>query len=227
MGLDGVELVMAAEEAFGVTLTESETWEVKTARMLGDLIFSKLQSTDQSVCQSQRAFHLLRKAFMRHFNLPRSAVTLDMPFKKLIRRSQEKEIWVDLKRAVYARSWPECERPLWLRWTLVLLTLATPFAVWRYLHRALGADVAALIGLVAMLAIGMVAARATRRFKTRIPAGITRVRDIIPFAVTSDQVKWTRDQVSDVVQKLVIEQLGIPEAKYREDADFIKDLGMN
>lgn len=51
MGLDGVELVMAAEEAFGVTLTAGDVEQMTIPRMLGDLIFSKLQSTDQSVCQ--------------------------------------------------------------------------------------------------------------------------------------------------------------------------------
>lgn len=78
MGLDGVELVMKLEEAFRVELKGDEAIQTVTPRMVGDLIFSKLQSTDQRVCQSQRAFYLLRKAFVRHFGLWRAAVTPDV-----------------------------------------------------------------------------------------------------------------------------------------------------
>lgn len=84
MGLDGIELVMALEEAFGVELTDAEVERTVTPRKIGDLIFSKLQSTDQRICQSQRAFYLLRKTFMRQFGLPRANITPDMSFRSLI-----------------------------------------------------------------------------------------------------------------------------------------------
>jgi len=45
--------------------------------------------------------------------------------------------------------------------------------------------------------------------------------------ITSDRVKWTRDQVSKVVKAIVMEQLGVSEAKYTEDSHFINDFGMD
>lgn len=46
MGLDGVEMVMAFENYFGVELENKQCANATTPRLLGDLIFSKLQATD-------------------------------------------------------------------------------------------------------------------------------------------------------------------------------------
>ncbi len=52
MGLDLVELVMAIEEAFGVSLSDSECAKAVTPRLLGDLVFAKLQTVEEGVCLS-------------------------------------------------------------------------------------------------------------------------------------------------------------------------------
>jgi hypothetical protein len=87
MGLDGVELVMEFEEAFGVELKDEEVTEIRTPRMVIDLIFSKLKATDERICQSQPAFYILRKVFMNVLGLDRKSITPDMQFRSLIPRS--------------------------------------------------------------------------------------------------------------------------------------------
>jgi hypothetical protein len=62
---------------------------------------------------------------------------------------------------------------------------------------------------------------------TQIPRGIKTIRDLVPYAVTSEQIKWTRDQVSELVKKIVLEQLNLSEADYREDAHFVDDFGLD
>ena len=50
----------------------------------------------------------------------------------------------------------------------------------------------------------------------------------IPFdAETADQVTWTRDQIASEVKFLVMAQLGIKEADYWEEAEFVRDLGVD
>ena len=93
MGLQGVELVTDLEEAFGIELKDDEVVESLTPRMIGDVIFTKLKATDEHICQSQRAFYILRKAFLNMFNLERKSIKPDTRFRDLIGRSQEKEIW--------------------------------------------------------------------------------------------------------------------------------------
>ena len=61
MGLDGVELVMAIEEGFGVTIADAEAEGCVTPAAMIDLVFHKLRASDERVCVSQRAFHLVRR----------------------------------------------------------------------------------------------------------------------------------------------------------------------
>ena len=56
MGLDGVELIMASEEGFGVTITDAEAEACATPAAVIDLVYGKLRASDQRVCVSQRGF---------------------------------------------------------------------------------------------------------------------------------------------------------------------------
>ena len=54
---------------------------------------------------------------------------------------------------------------------------------------------------------------------------VRRVRDSIPYALTSNRFYWTREQVARRVKHVVVDQLGLKDGEYFEDADFIDDLG--
>jgi hypothetical protein len=81
-------------------------------------------------------------------------------------------------------------------------------------------------GLVAIIC-AVVADRATRRFGQSIPSAQSRIRDLVPYAMTSEFILWHRDHVAALVRKLVIEQLGLKKEEYRENAEFVKDFGMD
>lgn len=183
-----------------------------------DLIFSKLQSSGDRVRVSQRAFYVLRKELIRTLGVDRQNVTLDTDLRSFIKGRSEQEVWNDLKDAIRARRWPELVRPKWLVglvWLLSLGSFCGPFFMVHWM-------MAAALGLT----IAFVCIWTTRLFRTRIPSRYSQLRDLVPFAVTSDAVVWTRDQVAELVRKLTIKNLGIRESRYREDAHFVKDLGM-
>jgi acyl carrier protein len=46
-----------------------------------------------------------------------------------------------------------------------------------------------------------------------------------PDAVNAQPGQWSREHVAEVVRAIVVDQLGCENA-YREDAHFVKDLGM-
>ena len=129
MGLDGVELVMALEEAFGVDLINDDLSKTVSPRLIGDVIFSKLQATDERLCQSQRAFYILRKALMGLLGLKRQEVTLDCRLSAFIPRERERELWPQLQTVVGARTWPRLARPKWmspsLAWVAIAIIAAT------------------------------------------------------------------------------------------------------
>ena len=77
MGLDGVELVMAWEEAFGITIADEEAVKIRTPRMTIDLIHAKLGGLlrGDARCLTQRCFYLLRRHFLPLTTMPRKSIT--------------------------------------------------------------------------------------------------------------------------------------------------------
>ena len=126
--------------------------------------------------------------------------------------------WAQIRDSVKARSWPKLGRPRWMVGVMWVGSLATFAGVWAVSHW--------LLGIICGLLVAPVAARATCRFRSCVPHRYSCVRDLVPFAVTSEAIAWTRDQVAALVKKLVIEELGLKPGDYWEDAHFVKDLGM-
>jgi len=157
MGLDGVELVMAVEEEFGVSLIDDDLVKVVTPRLLGDLVFSKLQHAEESVCQSQHAFHILRRALVQAFGLGRKQVTIELRLRDFIAREREKDSWFSLKEACQARTWPALDYPAWLISTrraasLVIVVASVSLAVHAgvFWGTGLGAGFLLVCGAVAL-----------------------------------------------------------------------------
>ena len=205
MGLDGVELVMEFEEEFGIELKDEEASEVLTQRMVVDLICSKLKNIDGHTCQTQRTFYILRKAFVKMFDLERKSITPDMPFRNLIDKSKEKEIWEQIEIDISARRWPELIRPLWMSRTLIVAGCAifcVMFCTAIYSQLRVGlADMqgvvsAAFFGILLVIPYAAIAVIITMPWKIYIPLQFKSIRDLIPYAVTSDRIKWDREVVS-------------------------------
>ena len=107
--------------------------------------------------------------------------------------------------------------------SLVILVLAV-FLSFR-LHW--GLTVGIFVGVILAIVFACLAVRFTIPFEQYIPARLQTVRDLVPLAVTSGSVTWTREQVSALVKEVVMEQLGVPESDYTEDSRFIEDFGMH
>ncbi|MHC4537036.1 MAG: acyl carrier protein [Planctomycetota bacterium] len=236
MGLDGVELVMEFEEEFGIEIKDEEAVEIKTPRMVVDLICSKLKNIDEHTCQTQRTFYILRNAFVKMFGLERKSITPDISFRNFIEKSKEKEIWEQIRKAIAARDWPKLVRPLLMSRVLSAIGFAifgvTICAVIYYQVRVGLADVegiffAACLGILLVIPYAIIAARLTRPWKIYIPLEFKSIRDLIPYAVTSNQIKWDREVVSIRVKQIVMEQLGLEESYYTEDSRFIEDFNID
>ena len=80
MGLDSVEIVMAWEEAFSISITDAEAADLRTPRLAIDLICQKLKVRQgDDFCFSQRIFYLLRSAFITVLDYPRASITPQTP----------------------------------------------------------------------------------------------------------------------------------------------------
>jgi acyl carrier protein len=231
MGLDGVELVMAFEESFGISINDADAAAAVTPGMVVDLVCRQLDMTDARACQTQRAFYLLRRALMNLTQKPRRAITPTTPLRDLFDTNDARVIWPQLQAAVDARGWPKLARPRWLEnlllVTFVFLVLGLPFLLCRLCtgwFLSAGFFVAMFIAaLLLMWGVTVV----TRPLLRAIPRRLQTVGDLTPWVLTSNQIQWSRELVRTRVKRIVIEQLGIAEAKYSEDANFVRDFGMD
>jgi len=218
MGLDGLEMVMELEESFGVELTESDVEKAETPAIMCDVIYGKLRVTDKTRCLTQRAFYVLRRALMEILELKREEVTLDLRFRDFVPKQIRKKFWNQLQSATKARRFPDLARPWWLTLLMTAIGLA--------LFIVCAGSFGYLPATALIIVFSIVCAKLTRPFRIYISWEFKTVRDLVPAAMASNEVEWTREQVSGLVKKIVIEQLGISEIDYSEDASFVKDYRM-
>jgi hypothetical protein len=230
MGLDSVELVMALEEQFGVSFTDEEYTRCRTPGNLIDVLCAKFQKTEEQFCLSQGAFYILRRTCMQQFNTPRQTITPDTPLQEFFPIANCRKPWEELQQAVLARTWPLLLRPLWLSMLLAIIIGvvfgATFFKCWTLDFGMIGSISTAIF--IAVL-ISLLSFWITIPLQRVLPREIRKIRDIIPFVSTSRKIKnkWNRTHIAQLVRVIVIEQLGLAESAYREDADLVSDLGMN
>ncbi len=93
MGLDAVELVMAVEEKFGISITDEEATKTLTVGDLKQLIRGKLDVADADGCLTQRAFHLIRKNATAEFDILRRNLRPDTPLETVVPQSARRESW--------------------------------------------------------------------------------------------------------------------------------------
>jgi acyl carrier protein len=95
MGLEGVTLVMAFEEEFGISISDEDASLMLTPRHVTDWICQKISAeADDEPCLSMVEFHRVRQEHFTRYGVPRRAVTLKswMPNGWLCRRTVRQEV---------------------------------------------------------------------------------------------------------------------------------------
>lgn len=99
VGLAGVELVLAVEDAFGISIPDSVVGEMTTPAVLIGFVQQAVSAgLERKACISQRAFHRVRASLMKATGVARTEVTLETPIKKLFAGPQRTQQWDDFKR---------------------------------------------------------------------------------------------------------------------------------
>ena len=236
MGLDAVEIMMAVEDAFDIRLRDEDMVKVRTPRDLVEVVMRTVAPADSSACLTQRAFNLLRQALLRHLPLKRRAIAPSVRLAEIVPKPNRAALLENLASELKTEPLPDLVRPQWLVNLLIAQSLAAGLAVGLVSPRLLanptgtvcfwvGAFIAVLV-----LVCGWIA---TARSCVEFPPGTTTVGDLSRWILAhkSDLAnrtpgRWTREQVAARVREIVIEHLGCGN-RYREDALFIEDLGVN
>ena len=115
MGLDLVEIVIRVEETFGIQIPDSVAAELNTPRKVTDFILTQVQESPAPLpCMSQKAFHTLRREFIRHVPLSRREFRVDSPLKQIIPEERSDEVWKRIGFSLGVKRLPAMSRPAWL-----------------------------------------------------------------------------------------------------------------
>jgi hypothetical protein len=243
MGLDGIEIVMKVEETFDIVIEDSEAEKIVTPGQLIELVLSKVGRTTDVACLTQRAFHLLRASLAGQLGCERNEIRRETLLISLFPRHSRKDKIRQILRDIGVNKELKLIRPIWLRALIfaVMLVGGISVAVLLTWHPVpsrnnlinMAYEMPFSSGFLFFGAFGCVAFLATREMRTDFWPSMTNVGQFSRWIVANspDLVKtppgqWSREQVSEITRLIVIDLLAC-EKEYREDANFVKDLGLS
>ena len=232
MGMDGVEIVMAVEDAFDIRIEDSEAEKVITPHQLIELVASKVSLATPAVCLTHRAFNLLRKAVLRNSSLARAEIAPATSLSALVLKKQRRAFLDQITAEMGIKERLSLARPNWLI-TLVVVVSVLPGLGVVILFRSNSGFLTFSLFAGVVLATGILGAKLTNPFCTVFPEEVRTVGDLSKWmmALKSDLSGvspgcWTREQIAARVREIVVDVLGC-EKTYREDARFVEDLGLS
>jgi hypothetical protein len=231
MGLDAVELVMAVEEKFGVSITDEEATKAVTVGDLKQIVKTKLDITDADGCLTQRAFHLIRKKATAEFGVSRRNLKPDTTLETIVPQYTRRESWQNFQVALGVAELPELVRPHAVNLTITVFVLTgVVLPVWYGSLHAQHFGLWMLIGAVLGCLVGWVSAVLTRPMKTKFRAGYDRVGDLARFLLANypQQIgkprtaKWTHEEIECLLREVIIDKLGVTD--FDDNSRFVQDL---
>lgn len=213
MGLDTVELVLAFEDEFGITIKNEDAEKLITPGAVADYVMSRVRTTTSDPCPSQAGFYRIRSMLIAEFSMPRKEIHPHSSLNRIL-NGNIRENWESLRTALEADHFPQLERTKALFYTVVFAipaVIVTPMII-------IGVTFSSIAIAFCILAFITNALSANRG--TVLPSRIRTVADLIPYAGI-----WNRKTVLAKVIKITSEQLGISIDKISENAHFVHDLG--
>ena len=221
MGLDVVELLLAAEEEFGLDIPDADAEKMTTPRMLADYVISRVGNLadGKGYCLSQAGFYRIRSALVRQFGFARRDIRPDTRITDLLKNNIRKR-WAALKLAVDATQLPglKCKKSVAypIQFGLPVAGVALVFLA--------GAPV--WLWVLAAFVLWIVAFAITAQIGDVVPEHLKTIGALVPYVRVKNQQEWTRDYVLQKVMQLTAVQFGIPIEKIHPDDHFVKDLDM-
>ncbi len=107
MGLDGVEILMAAEEAFGIEIPDKVAESLFTPGALIDFIAQQVDAVPTDRRYAQRLFYRLRRGFRTQIPAPVARFDPKLPLADVVHKDQWPRVWAAVRSEVGEPHWPE------------------------------------------------------------------------------------------------------------------------
>lgn len=223
MGLEGVEIIFAAEETFGIEISNADSADLRTPRMLADYIFARIahRSVDSATsahCASQAAFYLIRKTLVEQFGIARQGIRPDTLLNTLL-TSDLLQQWSQLKAELQAHKLPPLECSKHQAFVLRFLIPSSIFVALLFRH------VSFIIALGSQYAAHYAGSMICKKTGKNLPESIPTIAALVPYIPLKPSTQWTAETVLRQVILITAEVLNIPADNIQPDHLFIEDLG--
>lgn len=232
MGLDGVEIVMAAEDSFGVDLPDDEVSKVKTVGDFYDLVTTKLQDRASSICLTSNAFYRTRRAIMDAIGVDRRDIRPSTHVLDLLAGRGVVTTWRQVERSIRLRI-PKLAHPNLVTLAIVAVSIlltaytlsivSTWIGQWVYLG-----SLFLWVGFV--LALYSISAPLANQLPAPAYSVGDLARDVLALnhrQIADDIGSWNADEAWETICRLVVNQTGVARENITRDATFVEDLGID
>jgi acyl carrier protein len=229
MGLDAVELVMAVEDHFGISIQDSELEHVRCVSDLVELIQSRIEAAHAAACPTLSSFLRLRSCVREITHDDQFRIRTDTQIIAALTLVERQQLWKRLGELLGSNP-PGLRRPPAMRNFLLLLVLV---AVVLAVASAAIIDFAVLPLTLALAAIITIIVHClTVRYRVVPPDGLATfgaiTQRIVGVTVATKQLHLrSPDEILDELKPIVAYQLNVQPAQIVPDARFIEDLGMS
>ena len=106
MGLENFEIVLQAEEAFGIAISDEAAECMRTPADLVAFVLSKVPVARAPECMSQRMFYRLRKGFRIQVPALLTKFKPDTQLSTILHKDQWRRVWSGVRDSVGEPQWP-------------------------------------------------------------------------------------------------------------------------
>ena len=106
MGLDTVEFLLAVEDAFGISIPNSEAEQLTTPRVLAEYIEHRLPAGSSTACHTQRAFYKLRTGIVQAHRIPRGSIRRETSWRDILPGRSFGNAWRHMQKVAGSGDWP-------------------------------------------------------------------------------------------------------------------------
>jgi acyl carrier protein len=239
MGLDGVEIVMEIEEAFGISIPDAEAGEIVTVGNLYDCVAKRVNEQPRAGCATASAFYRVRSSLMKMTNLERRDLRPTTSLMQLFPVGDRSARWSALRNDLGLRI-PELEwsNPAWPTASFVgnfagIAAIAIGLCAMPWVWLDPTVDVTWPIAALSMGVVLLVVLIAVRPPKLAINADWSTLGGLSRAVVGLNANFWdnregqSAEVVWERIRAIIAYHLNVPLDRITREASFVDDLSMD
>lgn len=239
MGLDGIELVLACEEEFGIHIPDSVAMQCYTPKHLSDYIYSRVQKFHEQQCLSQIGFYKIRRSLIQNFGGRKQDIRPSTELNPYL-TNDIRNSWHILQESLGCERFPQLTvNPITARiiyYGLPAIVIGLLISMVDFILRT--TEIALLFQinpilieftgvLFGMIFYFIIVTHLTTLWGQTLPKQFTQVKDLIPFVTCSKSTRWNTESVLETVLDLTAQHAEIRRDQFNENSDFTRDIGLD